>query len=146
MPGATLLVVSDCSLCRLIADPTSDPLLIHQNSAAVAVIHDDWATRGHAMIVAREHVENASSLSDDVARAFFETLRRVESALLEVFAADRVFMMKLGVAVPHLHVHLYPVTRSATRDDFLRAVTMQSRDEPEAEEKAKLIERLRARL
>ena len=138
--------MSDCSLCALSADPTSHPLHIHENRAAVAVIHDDWAIRGHAMIVARRHVENTSALDDEEARLFFDAVRSVERALLEVFAADRVFMMKLGVAVPHLHLHLYPVTRSATRDDFLRAVMMESRDEPEAEEKAKLIERLRARL
>ena len=135
-----------CSLCELVDAPRNNPLLIAEDDAAVIILSDDWAMRGHAVVVAREHVENVSQLSSLRAAAFFDSVRRTEEALLEVLEADRVFVMKLGLAVPHLHYHLYPAKQSATRADFLAAINMESRDEPPAEEQQRLLERLREKL
>ena len=78
-------------------------------------LHEDWAVRGHAMVIAKRHVENISDLSDDEAAHFTRVLRETERALLEITGADRAIILKLGIATPHLHVHIYPVSGELDR-------------------------------
>lgn len=136
--------MSPCSLCSLSGiDPE---LIVARTAAAAAVLHDDWAVRGHAMIVATEHVENVADLSASAAESFFELLRRTELALLNVLRTDRVLVLKLGLAVPHLHYHLYPVSRDFSRADFFSALNLETRDEPEEADRLTLLHRLRREL
>src|SRR5881398_3474949 len=78
------------------------------------VLHNDWSVRGHAMVVWKKHVENISDLTAYDAVHFMTAYHRAERALLAATGAARAIMFKLGVATPHLHVHIYPV--SATLD------------------------------
>jgi diadenosine tetraphosphate (Ap4A) HIT family hydrolase len=104
-----------CTLCGPFAPghPAGDVLF--ESAGATVILAADWSARGHAIVVAKRHVENVSSLSPDESRAFFETYRDAETILLQETGADRAIVMKLGLAVPHLHVHIYPVSRSLDR-------------------------------
>jgi len=95
------------------------------DATARVVFHDDWAVRGHVMVVARQHVENLSDL-DDFA-AFMNVYRRAERALLEATGCERAIVMKLGIMTPHLHLHIYPVSASATRDEVMAAIDGKTR-------------------
>lgn len=88
---------------------------VYENDVAVVALHDDWAVRGHAMVVARRHVENISGLSEEEFAGFTAVYRRAERVLLELTGAERAVILKLGIAVPHLHVHIYPVAASLDR-------------------------------
>ncbi len=79
------------------------------------VLHDDWAVRGHAMIVWKRHVENIADLTRDEYLHFAAAHHRVERALLDATGADRAVILKLGIATPHLHVHIYPVAAALDR-------------------------------
>jgi diadenosine tetraphosphate (Ap4A) HIT family hydrolase len=110
------------------------------DAAARVAFHDDWAVRGHVMVIARQHVENLSDL-DDLA-GFMSVYERAEHALLEATGCERAMVLKLGIMTPHLHLHIYPVAASATRAEVMAAIdgkTRVGRDEA-------LIERLRAML
>jgi diadenosine tetraphosphate (Ap4A) HIT family hydrolase len=110
-----------CVLCN----PAGD--LVFEDETTYVTLHEDWAVLGHAMIVARQHVENASSLDEDAWAHFARVWHRVERALLELTGAERCVAMKLGIMTPHLHVHLYPVQASASRADVFAAIDMKTR-------------------
>lgn len=134
--------MNGCPLCDVVE--RGAPLELVRGHDAVALLHEDWAVRGHAMIVAARHVENASDLDPQELESFMRTVHRVERALLRVFDADRAVWMKLGLAVPHFHLHIYPVKRSASREDVFAAIDTKVRDEPEAAEKSRLVDELRS--
>jgi len=98
--------------CPFCANLSSVELVYEDDIAAVA-LHDDWAVRGHAMVIAKQHVENLSEL--DAPERFMRVYREAERALLRITRADRAIILKLGIAVPHLHVHIYPVSASLDR-------------------------------
>jgi diadenosine tetraphosphate (Ap4A) HIT family hydrolase len=98
--------------CVLCADLNTLELVYEDDVVAVA-LHDDWAVRGHAMVIARQHVENLSDLSDP--EHLMAVYRKAERALLDLTGAERAVMMKLGIATPHLHLHIYPVRASLDR-------------------------------
>ncbi len=115
-----------CVLCR----PTGD--VVFEDDASYVTLHDDWAVRGHAMVVSKHHVENASGLDEEAWLQLAAVWHRVERALLTLTGAERCVVMKLGIATPHLHLHLYPVSASATRSDVFAALdakTSAPRDE-----------------
>ncbi|HEX7807638.1 MAG TPA: HIT domain-containing protein [Thermoanaerobaculia bacterium] len=110
-----------CVLCN----PAGD--IVFEDDATYVTLHDDWAVRGHAMIVAKQHVENPSALDENAWLHFARVWHRVELELLALTGAERCIAMKLGIATPHLHVHLYPVKASASRADVFAAIDMKTR-------------------
>lgn len=113
-----------CVLCEDIAS-TGD--VVYEDAHASIVLHNDWSVLGHAMIVAKRHVENASDLDAEEWLHFARTWQRVERVLLDLTGAERAIAMKLGILTPHLHVHLYPVSAQATREEVFAAIDGKTR-------------------
>jgi len=130
--------------CALCADDTGD--VIYLDAAARVTFHDDWAVRGHVMVIARQHVENLSDLDDF--GGFMSVYERAERALLEATGCERAIVMKLGIMTPHLHLHIYPVAATATRVEVMAAIdgkTRVARDEALIELVRAMMERGRPR-
>ena len=67
------------------------------------------------MVIWKRHIQNISEMSDEELAHFWRVYRNAERVLLETTKAERAVMLKLGIAVPHLHVHIYPVADSLDR-------------------------------
>jgi diadenosine tetraphosphate (Ap4A) HIT family hydrolase len=106
------------------------------------VLHEDWAVRGHAMVVWKKHVENVADLSAGEYAHFAAAHHRAERALLAATGAERAILMKLGIATPHLHLHIYPVAATLDRAAVMRIIDARVR-EPRDEA---LVAQLRSRL
>lgn len=104
-----------CPFC----DRTFAGDLVFEDDLSLVIVHDDWAVRGHLMVAAKKHVENASGLTSEEWSRLASLFRRVERVVLEATGADRAILLKLGIQVPHLHLHLYPVRASHTRADVM---------------------------
>jgi diadenosine tetraphosphate (Ap4A) HIT family hydrolase len=110
-----------CVLCK----PSGD--VVFEDDQAYVALHEDWAVLGHAMVVSKHHVENASDLDEDAWMHLTRVWHRTEKALLTLTGAQRCIVMKLGIMTPHLHFHLYPVPATATRADVFGAIDMKTR-------------------
>jgi diadenosine tetraphosphate (Ap4A) HIT family hydrolase len=126
----------DCVFC---SDITRSGDVVHESAHAWVVLHEDWAVAGHAMIVSRRHVQNVSDLSDHEWEHFSRILRRAERVLLHATGAERAMTLKLGIATPHLHIHIYPVMNDTKRDDVFAAFDAKTR----AQRDEHLIEKIR---
>ena len=115
---------------------------IFEDDVVAIVLHEDWAVRGHAMVIARRHVENISDLTPDEWQRVATVYRIAERALLELTGAERAIVMKLGIATPHLHLHIYPVAATATRGEVMDAIDARTK----AVYDARFIEAFRASL
>jgi diadenosine tetraphosphate (Ap4A) HIT family hydrolase len=101
-----------CVLCEA---PASVGTIVFEDDRVIVLLHDDWAVAGHALVIARQHVENASDLGSEDAAHFWEIYSRAERAALAAAGVERAMMLKLGIQVQHLHVHIYPVAATANR-------------------------------
>jgi diadenosine tetraphosphate (Ap4A) HIT family hydrolase len=108
--------------CVFCSDLSSAGELIFEDENAWVLLHPDWSPRGHAMVVAKRHAENASDLDEDEWLRVASVFRRTEKALLEATNAQRAIVMKLGIQTPHLHLHLYPMSAAATRAEVFEAI------------------------
>jgi diadenosine tetraphosphate (Ap4A) HIT family hydrolase len=114
--------------CLFCNDPRAAGEVLFEDARVLVILHDDWAVRGHAMVVWKEHVENVADLSLDDAVHFAAIHHRVEQALLAVTRADRAILLKLGIATPHLHLHVYPVSASLDRAAVMEIIDARVRE------------------
>lgn len=107
-----------CVLCEA---PESVGTIVFEDDRVIVLLHNDWAVAGHALVIARRHVENASDLEWNDAAHFWEVYARAERAVLAAANAERAMMLKLGIQAPHLHMHIYPVAATASRAEVFDA-------------------------
>jgi len=108
--------------CVFCEQPWTTGEILVETRAGTVILHNDWAVRGHTMIVSKRHVENLSDLGDSEAAELLQLARSVEDLLLEQTGADRAILMKLGIQTPHLHLHIYPVSSSLDRTAVMRII------------------------
>jgi diadenosine tetraphosphate (Ap4A) HIT family hydrolase len=118
--------------CVFCTDLHSAGELMTEDEWSWVLLHPDWSPRGHAMVVAKRHAENASSLDEEEWLQLARTFRKAERVILEATGKERAIVMKLGIHTPHLHLHLYPMSASANRDEVFAAIDGQ-RSEPRDE-------------
>ena len=114
-----------CVFCN---DPRQAGELLFDDGRVLVILHNDWAVRGHAMIVWREHVENVADLSAGEYAHFAAVHHRAEKALLAATGSDRAILLKLGIATPHLHLHIYPVSAALDREMVMEIIDARVRE------------------
>ena len=108
--------------CTFCSDLSAARGLVFEDDRVWVLLHPDWSPRGHAMVVAKRHVENASSLDEDEWLHLARVWHRAERAILDATGAERAIIFKLGILTPHLHIHIYPMSATATREDVFAAI------------------------
>jgi len=114
-----------CVFCN---DPRAAGEVLFEDDRVLVILHEDWAVRGHAMVVWKAHVENVADLAGDEYEHFASVHHRAERALLAATGADRAILLKLGIATPHLHLHIYPVSASLDRVAVMEIIDARVRE------------------
>ncbi|HXA16378.1 MAG TPA: HIT family protein [Thermoanaerobaculia bacterium] len=132
--------------CLFCNEPRAAGEVLFEDARVVVILHQDWAVRGHAMVVWKEHVENVADLTLDDALHFAAVHHRAERTLLAVTRADRAILLKLGIATPHLHLHIYPVSASLDRGQVMEIIDGRVRDAMADRDRQAFVNELRERL
>ncbi len=132
--------------CLFCNEPRTAGEVLFEDARVLVVLHEDWAVRGHAMVVWKGHVENVASLTIDDALHFAAVHHRAERALLAVTRADRAILLKLGIATPHLHLHIYPVSAALDRAAVMEIIEARVRDAMDERGRQAFVNELRERL
>ena len=131
-----------CAFCAAKGDLSRFGTLIHEDDHCAVALHPDSSVAGHAMVIWKRHVENVAGLEPEELAHFARIHSEAERVLLRETGRERAILLKLGIQVPHLHLHIYPVSAAATRADVMAAIEATVREErPEG-----LVERCRRSL
>jgi diadenosine tetraphosphate (Ap4A) HIT family hydrolase len=98
------------------------------------------------MVVWKAHVENVGDLASEEYAHFAAIHHRLERVLLDATGAGRAVLLKLGIATPHLHLHIYPVGADLDRDAVMKIIDSQVRDAANEDERRTFVDDLRRRL
>jgi diadenosine tetraphosphate (Ap4A) HIT family hydrolase len=132
--------------CLFCNEPRTAGEVLFEDARVLVILHEDWAVRGHAMVVWKEHVENVADLALDDYLHFAAVHHRAERALLAVTRADRAILLKLGIATPHLHLHIYPVSAALDRGQVMEIIDGRVRDAMDDRDRQAFLNELRERL
>lgn len=106
--------------------------LVFEDDTVWVVLHEDWATRGHVIVIPKTHAVNLSDLNVREGMRYSAAYRRAEIIMVRETGKERAIMLKLGIVTPHLHLHIFPVSATATRSEVMAMIdgrTREPRDE-----------------
>lgn len=134
----------DCIFCKFAAREVEIPNVFFEDEKVFAMLDRDWAVKGHALVVWKEHALNMSDLEPKDFAHFSETVRKTEQALLKTLSMDKSIVLKSGGIVSHFHFHIYPVLSSMPWDAIHALFSKDAWNEPGEGEAEELVADLKA--
>lgn len=101
---------------------------VWKDDVCVAFLTIAPITPGHVLIVPRQEIDHWIDAEAELQHHLMDTARAIGKAQMHGFDAGRIGLMIAGLEVPHLHIHVLPI--SSERDlDFARANQNASSDD-----------------
>lgn len=104
--------MTDCVFCSIVSN-NSPAYRLYENTTTLAFLDIEPATRGHTLVIPKEHYETVTDIPDDLIGEVFQTVRRIAVTLESVCEPDGVNLVQsngrtAGQDVFHAHVHVIP--------------------------------------
>lgn len=111
---------------------------IYEDERTIAFLTIQPFAPAHTLVVPKKQVDQIWDLNDDDYQNLMSVVKKVGLHLRKVSGKDRVGVAVKGFDVPHVHVHLVPISRGdgvsldqndlpITADDELAAIAEQYR-------------------
>ena len=93
---------------------------VYRDEECVAFLSIEPLTEGHTLIVPIDEVDHWIDLEPELATHLMKVAQQVGRAIDAVYSPRRVGLLIVGDEVPHVHIHVTPI--SSARDlDFANA-------------------------
>jgi len=105
-------VSADCPFCK-IALGKAPASIVYEDINVMAFMDLSPASRGHTLVVPREHYENIYEIPEKLLAEIATVVKRVCVAVKKTVDADGIKVIQLngraaGQVVMHIHVHVIP--------------------------------------
>ena len=102
----------DCIFCKILAGELPSTI-VDEDERTVSFMDINPATRGHVLVIPREHSRGLSDVPADDLHACVDTARRIAERQREVLGADGVNLLNSAEpaawqTVFHFHLHVIP--------------------------------------
>jgi histidine triad (HIT) family protein len=100
----------DCVFCRIVAGEVPAER-VAEDERTIAFLDAAPATRGHVVVIPREHAAGLEAIADEDLAAVALTAQRLATAMRERLGADGVNLIRPrddDGAAGHVHVHVVP--------------------------------------
>jgi len=109
---------ADCIFCKL-ANGDIPTNMIYQDEEFSVIMDASPATKGHALILPREHYANIYELPEDLCGKTFTLAKKMATHMTEVLGCDGFNVVQnngeeAGQTVFHFHMHLIPRYKGGT--------------------------------
>ena len=103
---------NDCIFCK-IANGEIPSKTIYEDENFRVILDLGPATKGHALILPKEHYANLFELPEDTAAAAMKVAKKLSTQMVENLGADGLNLVQnngevAGQTVKHFHLHLIP--------------------------------------
>lgn len=103
---------SNCIFCKIIAGEIPSAV-VYEDDDFRAILDVNPASRGHVIILPKNHAANIFELSEEDASKVFVVAKKIAEALKKTYSCDGVNILQnngeaAGQTVFHLHVHVIP--------------------------------------
>lgn len=103
---------ADCIFCK-IANGEIPSKTLHEDENFRVILDLSPATKGHALILPKEHYDNLYELPEDTAAGVMKLAKKMAAVMTEKLQADGFNLVQnngetAGQTVMHFHMHLIP--------------------------------------
>jgi histidine triad (HIT) family protein len=134
------MIKDDCIFCKLAngAIPTN---MLYEDEDFAVILDAAPATKGHALIIPKQHSDNLYELPDETAAKVMPLAKKIAMAEKKAFDSDGINILQnnepaAGQSVIHFHVHVIP----RKKGDFLSLLWTPGK--PKDEEQKKICQSL----
>jgi histidine triad (HIT) family protein len=141
---ARVATPAGCVFCAIVAGESEADRVLEDDDF-VAFLDQRPVSKGHVLLVPREHVVTLPDLPAGLRDPFLAHAQRLATAVVDALGAQGSFVAMNNVvsqSVPHLHLHVVP----RTKGDGLRGFFWPRHRYDDAAERAAYAARLRAAL
>lgn len=100
--------MEDCIFCK-IAKGEADAHKIYEDDSAVAFLEMRPTSRGHTLVIPKNHVVEFQDMSEDLYDHVMHIVQQLARRIKTKYNPKRVSMVAFGLHVPHVHIHLIPL-------------------------------------
>ncbi len=105
--------MSDCIFCK-IANGEIPATKVYENDMFIVIMDKFPATKGHLLIIPKQHAENIYDLQPEVAKEVFPLAQKMANALYKALSPEGINLLQnngkaAGQTVFHFHIHLIPI-------------------------------------
>ena len=101
----------DCIFCKII-DGEIPSYKVYEDENIFAFLDITQGTKGHTLIIPKEHVKNVYELTEEMAEKIFKVIPKIAKALKKAFNPIGINIIsnneKPLQSVFHFHIHLVP--------------------------------------
>ena len=102
----------NCIFCKL-ANGDIPTNIIYEDEMFTVILDASPATKGHALILPKEHAANIYELNDETASKIFVLAKKLATKMTEILKCDGFNIVQnngevAGQTVFHFHMHLIP--------------------------------------
>ncbi len=101
----------DCVFCRIV-NGDIPCYKIYEDEHIIAILDISQATKGHTLLIAKEHYKNLYDINEDVAANIFRQVPKIANAIKRAFNPMGLNVLinteKPLQTVFHFHLHLIP--------------------------------------
>ena len=106
------MVNDDCIFCKL-ANGVFETNTLYEDDDFRVIFDASPATKGHVLILPKEHAANVFELSEETASKVFVLAKKIATVLKEVTGCEGVNILQnngeiAGQTVFHFHMHIIP--------------------------------------
>jgi histidine triad (HIT) family protein len=111
-PAAAMAADPDCLFCKIVAGEVP-ATRVHEDERTVAFMDINPATRGHLLVVPREHATDLRDIAAEDLHACADVAQRIARTMEEKLGADGVNLLNscgrpAWQTVFHFHLHVIP--------------------------------------
>lgn len=125
----------DCIFCKIAAGEIPSAT-IYEDEEFRVILDIEPASKGHALILPKEHYANLYELDDEVAAKVLVLAKKMITKLTDILGCDGYNIVQnngtvAGQTVFHYHMHLIPRYENDTVDIKWKAGTLTEEDKAE---------------
>ena len=103
--------MDDCIFCR-IANGTIPSKTLYEDESFRVILDVNPATKGHALILPKEHAADLYELPDEAAKDVLVLAKKMAKTMRDRLGCDGLNLVQnngeaAGQTVPHFHIHLW---------------------------------------
>jgi len=82
---------------------------VYEDDKVIAFLDIAPYTYGHTLIVTKEQIDHLWDLNDELYLYVMKIAKKVAQRQREIIKPKRIGMLLEGFAVPHVHIHVFPM-------------------------------------
>jgi histidine triad (HIT) family protein len=107
--------MADCIFCKIVAGEIPS-VKVWEDEKFYAFLDINPVNPGHTLLIPKEHVDYLFDVEDPLYSELFQAAKGLSKPLQKAMMSQRVGVVVEGLLVPHVHVHLIPISAPGELD------------------------------